>query len=1149
MFESLSHKTHLEKMISGYPVSIFKRWMAGIAVLFAHSLSAQFQDNFSDGDFSANPTWAGQTSLFIVNASGQLQLNDVASNSAILSTSYAETTLNDREWQIWVRQTFAGSDANQSRIYLAANGTPSTYSGTGSAGVEGYFLKLGEALSTDAIKLCRDNGSGSVVEIAAGTPSLISSSFTIRIKVTRSASGEWTVYADPLGGIAYQEEATVTDATFTTSSHFGIVCLYTSSNADNFFFDDLYFGDPIVDTAPPEIISVTATSATSVNVVFSEPVNALDATAESNYIATGSNSPTSATLLTSSEVNLTFGAAFPSNITQTLVVSDINDLAGNTLTSASTEFTWSVISSGAYRSIVFNEVLADPTPVIGLPGAEFVELHNPTDEVYNLEGWQFVNSTTSKTLPSFVLPAGGYVVLCEDDFAALFSSSIGISSFTALNNTGDSLTLINNLGEIIDILVFSISWYDSPEKDDGGWSLEQINPLNPCSGESNWRESQNPLGGTPADVNSVFDGAPDVIQPTILSVEIISVTQLGILFSETMDPSSFDAASISMIPFFTFSDFTWNSDFTAFSVITFPAIEEGIPFELEVSGFTDCSGNAMEPTGWDILIGFEPSTGDILINEIMADPSPVIAGPDAEYIELYNTSDKLIDLKDCLLNEYPFLSQTLIGPGEYLIVADDASVFNFIPYPGTVFLTSFPGLTNSGTEIILENAQGELLDAVNYTLEWYNDPAKDDGGWSLELINPEDPCSDASNWRASVDGRGMTAGEQNSVYDVSADTQAPVFLLLLNEPFGSVTLQFSEPLDENTLLNLVWSINGESQDPSTAFISSTDLSLLILPLPELPAGIRHSISLSGIGDCWGNTISAFTAEFGIPESAEVGDLIINEILFNPYSPGQDFVEIVNTSPRAISLQGWSLANEEGGVPSGLEAISALSFVLLPGEYLLLTEAGHSLTSYYPNTRTNRIWLMENVPTYNIGDGVCYLIMPDGQTSDVLSYTEDMHFPLLDDVKGVSLERIDFNRPSDDRTNWSSAAQSEGFATPGYINSQSFSAGIGDEQIAVTPEVFSPDNDGYQDVAVISYTTDRSNLTGNITIYSSEGNRVRRLMQNELLGSSGQISWNGTGDEGQALGIGIYVIYFEAFDPEGKVSRIKKSCVLAHMLGN
>jgi hypothetical protein len=1110
----------------------------------------QFTDDFSDGNITANPEWTGNTAVFIVNPSLQLQLNDVVDGQSVLSTSHPSVSLSaaDMEWQIWVKQTFSGSDNNQSRIYLSANGVPASYpTPTGTAGVQGYFLKLGEGGSADAIKLCRDNGSGTIAEIGAGTASLIASSFTVRIRVTRTAGGLWNVSADPAGGTAFTPQLTVTDATYTSSDHFGIICKYTSSNADNFFFDDIYFGPEIIDSEPPQLLSATATSANTLDVLFSEPVNTTTAQNQVNYDVPGIGNPTSAAMNTASSVELTFSSSFPENTTQTLNVSGITDLSGNAISPSSMNFTWFVTGQSTFRDVVFNEVLADPTPEVGLPAAEYIELYNTSDQAFDLTGWRLVNTTTVKTLPSFTLPPDGYIVLCSDQFSALFNPSVGISGFTALTNDGDSLTLLNDQGTLIDVLKYSIGWYDTSDKASGGWSLEQINPQLACNSSSNWEESENPIGGTPGVQNSVYDPTPDTTVPALESVEVITSSILVLTFSEVMDSESISDAEFSMAPDFVFSNFSWNPENTSLTVTASPLLAAETPYVLQITGLRDCSGNLIDPVSWDMIIGNTPQTGDILFNEIMADPDPVVGGPAAEYIELYNASGGLIDLKNSTLNGESFNSQTLIAPGGYLIVADDANALAFLAFPGTVFLENFPGLTNSGSTLTLENPDGDPLDQVAYSIIWYGDPAKDDGGWSLELINPLDPCSDASNWTASTSALGMTAGSQNSVYDVTPDTSAPEFVLLLNEPEGFISLQFNEPLDEATLAGLSWSIDGISQDPQSASLDPSDAALLVLPVDGIAPEASHQVTAGGFGDCWGNLVNGLTATFGIPEDAEPGDLIINEILFNPFTPGQDFVEIYNRSSKAISLNNWSLANEEEGIPANHVLIADISFVLLPGEYLILTRTGHFLDVHYPFTKTNRIWIMESTPTFNIDSGVGYLIMPDGNVSDLVRYSDQMHFPLLQDTKGVSLERLDFDRPSSDETNWNSAAASQGYATPGYLNSQAFTAGISSEEVSVSPEVFSPDNDGYQDVLTISYTSEEPSLIGNITIFSSEGRRVRRLMRSELLGREGQISWNGTSDEGQALAMGIYVIYFEAFNSEGQVSRIKKTCVLAHQL--
>ncbi|MBL7941708.1 MAG: hypothetical protein JNM00_03025, partial [Flavobacteriales bacterium] len=126
-------------------------------------------DDFSDLDFVTGTLWEGNQDNFIVNAAQQLQLNDDVAAQSVLYTGFSDTPLAQKEWRFWIHQSFAGSDNNQSRVYFAAQGIPGNYTGAGSAGVTGYFLKFGEAGSLDKIKLCRDDGTGSITELAEST--------------------------------------------------------------------------------------------------------------------------------------------------------------------------------------------------------------------------------------------------------------------------------------------------------------------------------------------------------------------------------------------------------------------------------------------------------------------------------------------------------------------------------------------------------------------------------------------------------------------------------------------------------------------------------------------------------------------------------------------------------------------------------------------------------------------------------------------------------------------------------------------------------------------------------------------------------------------------------------------------------------------
>src|SRR5690348_13809265 len=87
-----------------------------LLVLTTQQVLAQFQDNFTDGDFSNNPGWLGDDSLFTVS-SGQLHLQAPAvAGSAYLATTSA--SINNASWEFAVTLQFNPSGSNYVRLYL-----------------------------------------------------------------------------------------------------------------------------------------------------------------------------------------------------------------------------------------------------------------------------------------------------------------------------------------------------------------------------------------------------------------------------------------------------------------------------------------------------------------------------------------------------------------------------------------------------------------------------------------------------------------------------------------------------------------------------------------------------------------------------------------------------------------------------------------------------------------------------------------------------------------------------------------------------------------------------------------------------------------------------------------------------------------------
>ena len=101
-----------------------------------------------------------------------------------------------------------------------------------------------------------------------------------------------------------------------------------------------------------------------------------------------------------------------------------------------------------------------------------------------------------------------------------------------------------------------------------------------------------------------------------------------------------------------------------------------------------------------------------------------------------------------------------------------------------------------------------------------------------------------------------------------------------------------------------------------------------------------------------------------------------------------------------------------------------------------------------------------------------------------------------------------------------------------------------QQITVTPEVFSPDNDGTDDFLTINYDFPEPGYVANVTIFDASGRPVRFLQKSSLSGVKGYYRWDGLGDKGQKLPQGMYIVYTEIFNTAGVTKKFKNTVVLA-----
>jgi len=718
------------------------------------------------------------------------------------------------------------------------------------------------------------------------------------------------------------------------------------------------------------------------------------------------------------------------------------------------------------------------------------------------------------------------------------------------------------------------------------------------------------------------------------SIEIMSENQLRVHFSEKTEVISAQTqANYSVNNGIGSPDVAIisNTDSTIVNLQFATSFTLEQAYTITIQNVKDVNDNSMNTANIDFIY-YVAKPFDIVINEIMCDINPApLTLPAERYVELYNTSSFDLDLTDWyFLSEgqservFPYLT---LKSHEYLILCEEGNENLFAPYGNVIgFLTS-SDIIASGRNLKLFSSDNTIIEELTYSDEWYGDDDKDNGGWSLERIDPNNYCGEENNWKASESDDGGTPGQQNSVNATNTDNTAPdlndvqiissKYLLLefnenINYESGSDTLnfsvnnginnphlayvdsenrtkvhllfnsQFADGQDytlmiENVTDNCDNTIQTTSYDftysalhpvelwvkdekrlkikfsetvdfatatdvsnyfadkgvgnPEFATRETADTSIVHLQFSNaFPQAEEITLNISGINDINGNTMNAADMTFSYYTPTK-DDIAINEVLFYPNTGGNDFVELYNRSGQRIDLVNIQIATYDDEVTDSIISISPLSETNMyfePETYLAFTESKEGVLTFYMSQNQENLIEINSLPTFPSDFGTVLVLYKNDSIIDEFAYNEDMHFKLLDNEKGVSLERVNYDKPTQDASNWHSASEYVGFATPAYKNSQ-FSEGSeqGDNPVTVEPYMFSPDNDGFDDYANINYK------------FTNPGH-VATVIE-------GTIVWDGLYENGRLAPSGTYLIYFKVFDLDGNINVYKIPVVSARRL--
>ncbi|MBP5584003.1 MAG: lamin tail domain-containing protein [Bacteroidales bacterium] len=422
-----------------------------------------------------------------------------------------------------------------------------------------------------------------------------------------------------------------------------------------------------------------------------------------------------------------------------------------------------------FPHVVITEIMADPTPLVGLPDFEYVEIYNVSSDTIKCSDLQLIVGTKSYALPQGNLYPQEFLCVISNKAQTYFSDSLHfayLKTFPAITNSGQTIGILYK-DVLISSVTFSEDWYHDDFKQDGGWSLEKIDVENFSETPDNWNSSKNRSGGTPGFINSVAQENSDFIAPTIASIQIVSDSVLQITFSENIDIEQF-MQNCNIDDTLTFCNATTiDNSMSKYELLLNNPLEEKPKYVLSLrEDCTDLAGNPFEPNQYifaktDSLL----QRNAVVINEVLFNP---LSG-NASFVELYNNSNSYFDLSQMYFSNGSTFTRiaenfTLFPPQTYVVVSPDADLYRGkCDCEKAIFLNAkLPTLPNDEGTIMLLNRWEEVIDSVTYNENWHSANVEPDGT-SIERVSFILPSFEASAWASATASVGFsTPGCQNS---------------------------------------------------------------------------------------------------------------------------------------------------------------------------------------------------------------------------------------------------------------------------------------------------------------------------------------------------------------------------------------------------
>jgi len=696
-----------------------------------------------------------------------------------------------------------------------------------------------------------------------------------------------------------------------------------------------------------------------------------------------------------------------------------------------------------FNDIVINEIMYAPSS--GEP--EWIELYNKTNEVINLNNWKLsdVSTTITITTQDKFIDANSFLIISRDSSILNYynvPSQIITANIPLLNNTGDAVVIKDPLGIKIDSVSYLPTWGGNIN----GKSLERISADALSNDPINWGSSTSINKATPGIINSITPKDNDLTISSFKSENDYGIIGDEILFNVVVKNIGLNALSNYTINLFRDANkdsIAQQSELISSQNGLVINPQDSSMFNFSTTDFVDGNNifialvdavpddDTTNNFSYKNIVGVSINEvrNDIVINEIMYAPT----SPQPEWIEIYNRSSKIIDLKNYKIADaadtVKIISQsTILNPNEFFIIAKDSIIFNYYNINSGYILSPFPTLNNTNDKLILLDSLNRVIDSLFYSSTWGGSNNK-----SLERIDVTVSSTDSSNWKTSKYIFNATPGTYNSVtqkeFDIlGEDIQfAPKFPLVGDnvnvsafvKNIGKNSAAFSIELYEDVnldsipdlLIETISNLNLINNDSS-----SYQFNYMVQNLQDKRALYIKVLFLQD-QDTTNNSFYK-VVEPGFPNQT----IVVNEIMFAPFGGEPEWIELYNNSDVDVSLKDWTVSDV---VTTPVKATIKNDFLIPANGYVVLTKDS-SIVDYHRFISSEILEI--SLPSFNNDrDGV---VLKDNReiAIDSVFYSNQWG-----GTNGFSLERISASNSSNNQFNWLSSVDIEQ-GTPGRINS-------------------------------------------------------------------------------------------------------------------